>query len=150
MSKRNRHIALMEKLLIHLKNTKLGYLKAADHANVSQDKRFFNQQAVYRNRFFQEILAELQQLGMQYDDLVISQFKFDQLLISSIETLKSTAVEKCLEADRILLKIYHSLYEEGYENEKFMHHISSLEVALEQTEIFAEDYSKKKILNSKY
>ena len=150
MSKHNRHIALMEKLLIHLKNTKLGYLKAADHANVSQDKRFFNQQAVYRNRFFQEILAELQQLGMHYDDLVISQFKFDQLLISSIETLKSTAVEKCLEADRILLKIYHSLYEEGYENEKFMHHISSLEVALEQTEIFAEDYSKKKILDSKY
>ena len=150
MSKRNRHIALMEKLLISLKNTKLGYLKAADHANVSQDKRFFNQQAVYRNRFFQEILAELQQLGMHYDDLVISQFKFDQLLISSIETLKSTAVEKCLEADRILLKIYHSLYEEGYENEKFMHHISSLEVALEQTEIFAEDYSKKKILDSKY
>ena len=150
MSKHNRHIALMEKLLIHLKNTKLGYLKAADHANVSQDKRFFNQQAVYRNRFFQEILAELQQLGMHYDDLVISQFKFDQLLISSIETLKSTAVEKCLEADRILLKIYHSLYEEGYENEKFMHHISSLEVALEQTEIFAEDYSKKKTLEPKY
>jgi len=148
MSKHNRHIALMEKLLIHLKNTKLGYLKAADNATVSVDKRFFHQQAVFRNRFFQEILAELQLLGMQYDDLVISKFKFDQLLISSIETLKATAVEKCLEADHILLKIYHSLFEEGYENEKFLHHISSLEVALEQTQALAKDYSNKKVLNS--
>ena len=87
MSKSNNHIALMEKLLTHLKNTKLHYLKAADHANRSERKRFFNQQAMLRNRFFQEILSELQNLGIEFDDLIISRFNFDQLLISSIDTL---------------------------------------------------------------
>ena len=52
MSRKNQHIACMEKLLTHLKNTKLEYLKASDHANYSEEKRFFNQQALIRNRIF--------------------------------------------------------------------------------------------------
>ena len=92
MSKRSQRIALMEKLLTHLKNSKLEYLKAADHANLSEKKRFFNKQALLRNRFFQEVLSELQSLGLTYDDLIISRFNFDQLLISSIDTLKATAL----------------------------------------------------------
>ena len=35
MIKNNRYIALLEKLLLHLKNAKLEYLKAADHADRS-------------------------------------------------------------------------------------------------------------------
>ena len=72
-------VALLEKLLTRLKNTKLEYLKAADHANDPGKKRFFNQQAMLRNRFFQEILSELQNQGMNYDDLIISRLNFDQL-----------------------------------------------------------------------
>ena len=114
MSKSNSNIALMEKLLTHLKNAKLEYLKAADHANHSERKRFFNQQAMLRNRFFQEILSELQNLGIEFDDLIISRFNFDQLLISSIDTLKLPAVEKCLEADKVLLEHYETLLEDSF------------------------------------
>jgi hypothetical protein len=89
MSKRNQHIATLEKLLTHLRNAKLEYLKAADRALVSEDKRYFNQQAMIRNRFFQEILSELQSPWTSYDDLVVSRFNFDQLLISSIDHLKA-------------------------------------------------------------
>ena len=46
MSKKSQHIALMEKLLMHLKNAKLEYLKASDHVNYSEEKRFFNQQHI--------------------------------------------------------------------------------------------------------
>ena len=57
MGKQNLYIAQLEKLLTHLKNGKLGYLKAADHANTSEEKRYFNQEALIRNRYFQEALS---------------------------------------------------------------------------------------------
>jgi len=140
MAKRNQHIASLEKLLTHLKNVKLEYLKAGDHANASEDKRFFHQQALLRNRFFQEVLNELQILGMSYDELVISKLKFDQLLISSIETYNATAFEKCLEGDKILLKIYNSLIDHEFSNSKFSNHISTIEIAIEKNQVLS-DYS---------
>src|SRR5210317_387800 len=149
MSKHNRHIAIMEKLLTHLKNAKLEYLKAADRASTSAVKRFFNQQALIRNRFFQEVLSELQSLGMSYDDLVVSRFNFDQLLISSIDHLKASAVEKCLEADKLLLEMYQTLFDQEFENSKLVQHLSSIEVALDQSQVIATEYFQKKELNSK-
>ena len=145
MSKTNSHIALMEKLLTHLKNSKLEYLKAADHANHSEKKRFFNKQAMLRNRFFQEILSELQNLGIKFDDLIISRFNFDQLLISSIDTLKLSAVEKCLEADKILLEFYKTLLEDSFKKEEFLQHKSSIEIALEQSKVISIQYQEKNI-----
>jgi len=145
MSKSNNNLALMEKLLTHLKNAKLEYLKAADQANRSERKRFFNQQAMLRNRFFQEILSELQNLGIEFDDLIISRFNFDQLLISSIDTLKLSAVEKCLEADKVLLEYYKTLLEDSFKKEKFFQHKSIIEVALEQNKILSIQYQKKNI-----
>lgn len=149
MSKRNRHIATLEKLLTHLKNAKLEYLKAADRALVSEDKRYFNQQAMIRNRFFQEILSELQTLGTSYDDLVVSRFNFDQLLISSIDHLKASAIEKCLEADKLLLDLYRTLFDQEFENSKLSQHLSSIEVALDQSQVIATEHHRhKKEVNS--
>ena len=121
MTKNNKYIALLEKLLTHLKNSKLEYLKAADHANKSEKKRYFNKQALLRNRFFQEILSELQNLGIHYNDLVTSRLNFDQLLISSIDKFKSNALGKCIESDKFLLEIYLTLQESEFQNEKFLH-----------------------------
>ena len=145
MSKNNSQIALMEKLLTHLKNAKLEYLKAADLANHSVRKRFFNKQAMLRNRFFQEILSEIQSLGIEFDDLIISRFNFDQLLISSIDSLKLPAVKKCLEADKILLEIYNTLLEDSFKKEKFLQHKSCIEIALEQNKIISIQYQEKNI-----
>lgn len=148
MSKRNRHIATLEKLLTHLRNAKLEYMKAADRALVSEDKRFFNQQAMIRNRFFQEILIELQSLGTSYDDLIVSRFNFDQLLISSIDHLKASAIEKCLEADKLLLDLYRTLFDQEFENSKLLQHLSSIEVALDQSQVIATEHRHKKEVNS--
>ena len=145
MSKTNSHIALMEKLLTHLKNSKLEYLKAADHANHPERKRFFNKQAMLRNRFFQEILSDLQSIGIEFDDLIIGRFNFDQLLISSIETLKLPAVKKCLEADKILLEFYKTLLKDSFKKEKFLQHKSCIEIALEQNKVISIQYQEKNI-----
>ncbi len=150
MSKRGQRIALMEKLLTHLKNSKLEYLKAADQANASEEKRFFNKQALLRNRFFQEVLSELQTLGLTYDDLIISRFNFDQLLISSIDTLKATALEKCLQADQMLIALYGEFFESLNENEKFLLHVETLETAVSKNQSLVMDYSIKKDLPSNF
>lgn len=148
MSKNSQYIVLLERLLTHHRNAKLDYLKAADHADKSEKKRYFNKQAMLRNRFFQEILSELQNLGMYYDDFVSSRYNFDQLLISSIDKLRANALDKCLESDRFLLETYLSLQDSEFQNEKFLQHSSSIEIAIEQNEALASDYKIKKRISS--
>ena len=148
MSKNSQYIVLLERLLTHHRNAKLDYLKAADHADKSEKKRYFNKQAMLRNRFFQEILSELQNLGMYYDDFVSSRFNFDQLLISSIDKLRANALDKCLESDRFLLETYLSLQDSEFQNEKFLQHSSSIEIAIEQNEALASDYKIKNRISS--
>ena len=46
--------------------------------------------ALIRNQIFQQVLIELQMLGVSFDDLIVSKFNFDQLLVSSIDTFKAT------------------------------------------------------------
>ena len=65
---------------------------------------------------------------------------FDQLLISSIDKLRSKALDKCLESDKFLLETYLSLRDSEFQNEKFLQHSSSIEIAIEQNQIFASDY----------
>lgn len=149
MGKQNLYIAQLEKLLTHLKNGKLGYLKAADHANTSEEKRYFNQEALIRNRYFQEALSEIQNLGMSYDDLVVGGFNFNQLLISSIDTLKATALEKCIEADKILVEIYQSILALNQET-KFESNLNRLTQASEQNEMLVSKYTAEKEINPLY
>jgi len=144
MSKQNQYIALLEKLLTHLKNAKLEYYKASDQAGSPEKKRFFNQQGLLRNRYFQETLIELQYFGMSSEDLVISRFNFDQLLISSIEILKATAIEKCIFADQTLLEIYTQLDSFEIKNLDLQKHVSNLEMAMSQNKEWVELILEKK------
>jgi hypothetical protein len=81
---------------------------------------------------------------MSSDDIVISRFNFDQLLISSIDTLKATAIEKCLLADQSLLDIYTQL--ESFEIKKidFTIPISTIENAMEQNKEWVTVFLAKK------
>ena len=150
MGKQNQYIAQLEKLLTHLKNAKLIYLKAADEANASEKKRFFNQEALLRNRFFQEVLTEIQTLGMSYDDLVIGGFNFNQLLISSTDLLKKSALDKCAQSDKTLLEIYSKILPFMLDTSKFDRHIDGIKKALnERNSSFSQVYMENR-MNSSY
>ena len=150
MGKQNQYIAKLEKLLTHLKNAKLSYLKAADHANTSEEKRYFNQEALIRNRYFQETFGEIQTLGMSYDDLVINGFNYNQLLISSIEILKITALEKCIHADEMLIQIYNDILKLSSNSTKFESNLNRLLKAKEKNEALIANYPLKKEIDSLY
>jgi hypothetical protein len=119
--------------------------------NFSEEKRFFNKQALIRNQIFQQVLIELQMLGVSFDDLIISKFNFDQLLISSIDTFKATAVEKCLEADISLLKLYNEFIDFGeFENSKLIQHTSTIKDAITKNQLLVDSYFYKKQKDSNY
>lgn len=109
MIDKNSFIAQLEKLLLHLKNSKLEYLKASDRINSPKLKRHFNLIATERNKFFQEILSLIQSFNISHDDLIIGRFNYDQLLISSIHEIKSSSIKKCIKSDEILLEIYSKI-----------------------------------------
>jgi len=143
MAKENLYIAKLEKLMLHLKNAKLSYLKASDQANSSEKKRFFNHQATERNRIFQDILSKLQTLDADFSIQSIRNFNFDQLIISSIKTLKASALQKCLEADKALIAIYNEIEALGIE-ENFAAHIAKIELAIEKNAIHLENIAHKR------
>lgn len=109
MSIKNNYIGLLEQLLKHLKNAKLAYFRAADIANHTEDKRRYNQEARLRNHFFQTVLSQLQKENIGLEDLVIRNFNFDQLLISSLSNRKVGVIEKCIEADTHLTSLYQKV-----------------------------------------
>ena len=150
MGKQNQYIAQLEKLLTHLKNAKLTYLKAADEANASEEKRFFNQEALLRNRFFQEVLSEIQTLGMSYDDLVIGGFNFNQLLISSIDLLKKSALDKCAQSDKTLLEIYSKILPFMLDTSKFDRHIYGIKKAIDESNSSFSEVPMENRMNSSY
>jgi len=150
MGKQNQYIAQLEKLLTHLKNAKLTYLKAADEANASEKKRFFNQEALLRNRFFQEVLSEIQTLGMSYDDLVIGGFNFNQLLISSTDLLKKSALDKCAQSDKTLLEIYSKILPFMLETSKFDRHIDGIKKAIDESNSSFSEVPMENRMNSSY
>ena len=150
MGKQNQYIAQLEKLLTHLKNAKLTYLKAADEANASEEKRFFNQEALLRNRFFQEVLSEIQTLGMSYDDLVIGGFNFNQLLISSIDLIKKSALDKCAQSDKTLLEMYSKILPFMLDTSKFDRHIYVIKKAIDESNSSFSEVPMENKMNSSY
>ena len=150
MGKQNQYLAQLEKLLTHLKNAKLTYLKAADEANASENKRFFNQEALLRNRFFQEVLTEIQTLGMSYDDLVIGGFNFNQLLISSLDLLKKSALDKCAQSDKTLLEMYSKILPFMLDTSKFDRHIYGIKKAIDESNSSFSEVPMENRMNSSY
>ena len=49
-------------------------------------------------------------------------------------------MNKCLESDRFLLETYRKLQDSEFQNEKFLQHSSSIEIAIEQNQSLASNY----------
>ena len=106
MTTQTQFIAKLEKILTFLKNSKLEYLKASERFNLPQNKRFFNMQSTLRNRFFQDISSLLRSMNVEMDNLVINRLNFEQIVASSNTLINQSHLEKCIELDKKLVKLY--------------------------------------------
>ena len=76
---------------------------------------------------------------------MVSRFNFDQLLISTIDTLKATAIEKCLRADQDLLEMYLELERFEDRNLSLSKHTVNLEDAIAQNQEWVSNLVDKKV-----
>jgi hypothetical protein len=128
LSSQTQFIAKLEKILTFLKNSKLEYLKASDRFNLPQNKRFFNMQSTLRNRFFQDVASLLRSMNVEMDNLVINKLNFEQIVTSSNTKINQSHLEKCIELDKQLVKLYEEALEIDpnqdvliHQNEKIAH-----------------------------
>ena len=71
---------------------------------------------------------------MSSENLIVSQFNFDQLLISTIDTLKASAIEKCLQPDQALLEIFKELEQFKDRKTSVAKHIKGLKDPISQNQ----------------
>ena len=81
---------------------------------------------------------------MSYEDLEVSGFNFNQLLISSIDTLKATALEKCIEVDKILIEIYQNIMGFKSEFSSIQSNLNRLLEAAEKNKALVENFQAEK------
>ena len=111
MTSISEYIALLKKILNLLKNSKLEYLKASDESNLPKDKRYFNLQSTFRNRYFQDVTKLLRSLNVEVENLIIHRLNFEQMVISSIKKPNHTHLHKSIELDKNLLSLYDEALE---------------------------------------
>jgi len=71
LAKEKDSIILLERLLNQSRQDKIMYLNAADKENLPTYKRFFNQQALYRNKMFNDYSALLSEYGIEVEEVLL-------------------------------------------------------------------------------
>ena len=139
MSSKTQFFAKLEKILTFLKNSKLEYLKASDRFNLPQNKRFFNMQATLRNRFFQDIASLLRSMNVEMDNLVINKLNFEQIVSSSNTKIKQSHLEKCIELDKQLVKLYEEALEINPNHDVLIHQNEKIAKVIQENIHFLEN-----------
>ena len=139
MSSKTQFIAKLEKILTFLKNSKLEYLKASDRFNLPHNKRFFNMQSTLRNRFFQDIASLLRSMNVEMDNLVINKLNFEQIVSSSNTKIKQSHLEKCIELDKQLVKLYEEALEINPNHDVLIHQNEKITKVIQENIHFLEN-----------
>lgn len=151
MAKEKDIIILLERLLNQCRQDKLMYLNAADKQNLPTYKRFFNQQALYRNSMFNDFSAILSDYGIEVEEVLLKRPDIRQLMMTSIKREKSNPFDKCLAQDQLfrqnLVKLM-SLDGVNKNQISYQKHLSKIESCIEDNEQFSEEIAVKSLTNS--
>lgn len=109
MAKETNIIILLKRLLNQSRQDKLMYLNAADKENLPTYKRFFNQQALYRNKMFNDFSAMLSDYGVEVEEVLLKRPDIRQLMSTSIKREKHNPFHKFLTQDLLFLENLNAL-----------------------------------------
>lgn len=109
MAKEKNIIILLERLLNQSRQDKLMYLNAADKENLPTYKRFFNQQALYRNKMFNDFSAMLSDYGVEVEEVLLKRPDIRQLMSTTIKREKHNQFHKFLTQDLLFLENLNAL-----------------------------------------
>ena len=109
MAKEKDIIILLERLLNQSRQDKIMYLNAADKQNLPTYKRFFNQQALYRNKMFNDYSALLSEYGIKLEEVLLKRPDIRQLMFTSIKREKHNPFNQFLKQDLLFLENLNAL-----------------------------------------
>lgn len=152
MSKEKDCIVLLERLLNQSRQDKLMYLNAADKQDLPTFKRFFNQQALYRNRMFNDFSMRLSDFGIEADNVLLKRPDIRQLMVASPKREKSNPFAKCLAQDQLFKKQLLSLIQidTSGDSEHYNKVLAKIEDSIETNELYALEVSAKSLISPDY
>ena len=152
MSKEKDCIVLLERLLNQSRQDKLMYLNAADKQDLPTFKRFFNQQALYRNRMFNDFSMRLSDFGIEADNVLLKRPDIRQLMVASPKREKSNPFAKCLAQDQLFKKQLLSLIkiDASGDSEQYNKVLAKIEDSIETNELYALEVSAKSLTSPDY
>ena len=152
MSKEKDCIVLLERLLNQSRQDKLMYLNAADKQDLPTFKRFFNQQALYRNRMFNEFCMRLSDFGIEADNVLLKRPDIRQLMVASPKREKSNPFAKCLAQDQLFKKQLLSLIQidTSGDSENYNKVLAKIQDSIETNQLYALEVSAKSLTSPDY
>ena len=152
MSKEKDCIVLLERLLNQSRQDKLMYLNAADKQDLPTFKRFFNQQAIYRNRMFNDFSMRLSDFGIEADNVLLKRPDIRQLMVASPKREKSNPFAKCLAQDQLFKKQLLSLIQidTSGDSENYNKVLAKIEDSIETNQLYALEVSAKSLTSPDY
>ena len=152
MSKEKECIVLLERLLNQSRQDKLMYLNAADKQDLPTFKRFFNQQALYRNRMFNDFSARLSDFGIEAEDVLLKRPDIRQLMGASPKRDKSNPFAKCLTQDQLFKEHLISLMQldNAGDVDRYRKLMDKIEESIETNQLFALEVTAKSLSPSDF
>ncbi|MGB1445133.1 MAG: hypothetical protein ACPG7X_04885 [Flavobacteriaceae bacterium] len=152
MSKEKDCIVLLERLLNQSRQDKLMYLNAADKQDLPTFKRFFNQQALYRNRMFNDFSMRLSDFGIEADNVLLKRPDIRQLMVASPKREKSNPFAKCLAQDQLFKKQLLSLIQidTSGDSENYNKVLAKIQDSIETNQLYALEVSAKSLTSPDY
>lgn len=140
------------KLLLNLsRQDKLMYLNAADNQNLPIFKRFFNQQALYRNKMFNEFSFILSNYGIEIEEVLVKRPGLRNLMMASPKRDQGNPFSKCLINDRLfkntLLQLI-AVEKESNHLTTFHKQLEKIEESIAENELYSLEVKTKSVSSS--
>ena len=152
MSKKNT-IILLERLLNQSRKDKLMYLNAADRQDLPAFKRFFNQQALFRNSMFYDFSTLLTEQGVEAEDVILKSPDIRQLMMTTPGRDKKNSFAECLSQDLLFKTNLEELIQIDLTEKNvliYQKHLIKIEASIEENDLFSTEVSAKAFLTSGY
>jgi len=142
-------IILLERLLNQSRHDKVMYLNAADKENLPTYKRFFNQQALYRNKMFNDYSALLSEYGIEVEKVLLKRPDIRQLMFTSIKREKHNPFNQFLTQDLLFLENLNALIaaDQSEKNQVIYHkQLLKITACIENNKSLSEEFAMKEMM----
>jgi thiaminase len=142
-------IILLERLLNQSRQDKIMYLNAADKQNLPIYKRFFNQQALYRNKMFNDYSAILSEYKIEVEEVLLKRPDIRQLMSTTIKREKHNPFNKFLSQDLLFLENLNALIDvDKNDKNQVIYHKQLLKITacIENNKYLSKEISTKEMI----